>query len=196
MEDNAQSEENAVNNPSTEAGENNDGMVSQSVFQSRLSKISSQKNEATARADEMSARVVELEAKETERIEADRMLKGEQDVIISEQKLRIEALTKIETAYNDRDSADRERYMERLTDADKEFGEGMETSKLRKFSEGRVQSPNAGKTNSQRQGVTPNGGEFGGYSSMEEWASKDPISYTAQTQSPSSRGIKLGYGGQ
>ena len=113
MEDNAQSEENAVNNPSTEAGENNDGMVSQSVFQSRLSKISSQKNEATARADEMSARVAELEAKESERVEADRMLKGEQDVIISELKLKNEALTKIETAYNTKDAADRERYMAR-----------------------------------------------------------------------------------
>ena len=56
-------------------------------------------------------------------------------------------------------------------------------------------TPNAGKTNSARQGVTPNG-EFGGYSSMSEWASKDPIGYTAQTQSPSSRGIKLGYGGE
>ena len=178
MEDNAQSEENAVNNPSTEAGENNDGMVSQSVFQSRLSKISSQKNEATAKADEMSARVVELEAKETERIEADRMLKGEQDVIISEQKLRIEALTKIETAYNTEDAARREKYMARLSDADKEFGEGMETSKLGKFSEGRVQNPNAGKTNSQRQGVTPNVGEFGGYSNSSEWAQKDPVGFT------------------
>ena len=90
-------------------------MIAQSVFQSRLSKISSQKNEATARADEMSARVAELEAKETERIEADRMLKGEQDVIISEQKLRIEALTKIETAYNTEDAARREKYMARLS---------------------------------------------------------------------------------
>lgn len=175
MEDNAQSNENAVNNPSTEAGENNDGMVSQSVFQSRLSKISSQKNEATARADEMSARVAELEAKETERIEADRMLKGEQEVIISEQKLRIEELAKVETAFKERDAADRERYMARLSDADKEFGEGMETSKLGKFSESRVQSSNAGKTNSQRQGVTPNVGEFGGYGSWQEFAMKDPV---------------------
>ena len=157
MEDNAQSNENAVNNPSTEAGENNDGMVSQSVFQSRLSKISSQKNE------------------ETERIEADRMLKGEQDVIISEQKLRIEELAKVETAFKERDAADRERYMARLSDADKEFGEGMETSKLGKFSESRVQSSNAGKTNSQRQGVTPNVGEFGGYGSWQEFAMKDPV---------------------
>ena len=194
MEDNAQSNENAVNNPSTEAGENNDGMVSQSVFQSRLSKISSQKNEATARADEMSARVVELEAKETERIEADRMLKGEQDVIISEQKLRIEALTKIETAYNTKDAADRERYMARLSDADKEFGEGMETSKLGKFSEGRVQNPNAGKTNSQRQGVTPNGGEFGGYNSPQEWANRDPQGYkNARNPLNSNNGIKIAY---
>ena len=54
------------------------------------------------------------------------------------------------------------------------LGEGMETSKLGKFSEGRVQNPNAGKTNSQRQGVTPNVGEFGGYDSWQEFAMKDP----------------------
>ena len=105
------------------------------------------------------------------------MLKGEQDVIISELKLKNEALTKIETAYNTKDAADRERYMARLSDADKEFGEGMETSKLGKFSEGRVQSPNAGKTNSQRQGVTPNGGEFGGYNNPQEWAQRDPSGF-------------------
>jgi hypothetical protein len=110
------------------------------------------------------------------------MLKGEQDVIISELKLKNEALTKIETAYNTKDAADRERYMARLSDADKEFGEGMETSKLGKFSEGRVQSPNAGKTNSARQGVNPNGGEFGGFSSYEEWAMKDPTGCSAHIE--------------
>ena len=67
--------------------------------------------------------------------------------------------------------------MEKLPEGKREFGEGMELSKLQKFVETEVQAvnPNAGKTSSQRQGVTPNGGEFGGYGSYEEWASKDPV---------------------
>ena len=171
----AQSNDNGVNNPSTEAGENNDGMVSQDVINSRISKISAQKNEAIAKADKMSVRLAELEAKDNERVEADRMLKGEQDVIISELKLKNEALSKVEAAFNTRDAQDREEYLERLSEEDKEFGEGMETSKLRKFSQGnRVQpTPNAGKTDTSRQGVNPTA-DFGGHSSLEEFARQDP----------------------
>ena len=57
-------------------------------------------------------------------------------------------------------------------------------------------NPNAGKTNSQRQGVTPKGGEFGGFSSDPEWASKDSAGYIANNHSPNSKGIQLGYGGE
>ena len=67
--------------------------------------------------------------------------------------------------------------MEKLPEGKREFGEGMDLSKLQKFVEAEVQAvnSNAGKTNSARQGVNP-AGEFGGYSSMEEWSMKDPIS--------------------
>ena len=38
--------------------------------------------------------------------------------------------------------------------------------------------------------------EFGGYSSFAEWAEKDPIGYSSQNTSNSSKGIKVGYGGE
>ena len=37
-------------------------------------------------------------------------------------------------------------------------------------------------------------GEFGGYKSYEEWASKDPDGYKKANQSPTSQGMKIGYG--
>ena len=38
--------------------------------------------------------------------------------------------------------------------------------------------------------------EFGGYASYGEWAEKDPIGYASQNSTNSSKGIKLGYGGE
>ena len=47
---------------------------------------------------------------------------------------------------------------------------------------------------SDRAGV-PQKGEFGGYSSHAEWATKDPQGYQQANMTPGSRGIKIGYGG-
>ena len=38
--------------------------------------------------------------------------------------------------------------------------------------------------------------EFGGYASFAEWAEKDPIGYSSQNTSNSSKGIKVGYGSE
>ena len=37
-------------------------------------------------------------------------------------------------------------------------------------------------------------GDFGGYSSFEEWAVKDPTGYKQNNQTNSAKGIKIGYG--
>tara|TARA_R100000353_G_scaffold139734_1_gene99505 strand:+ start:422 stop:628 length:207 start_codon:yes stop_codon:yes gene_type:complete len=68
----------------------------------------------------------------------------------------------------------------------------MDLTKLQKFVDTEVQSvnPNAGKTNSQRQGVNPSGGEFGGYSSWAEFAMKDPKGAEAAIANETSNYIK------
>ena len=164
----AQSNDNAVNNPTTEGSKNND------VPYDRFQEVNTQKKDFASQLEEANAKLANYEKEQENKRQKRLEQEGEYKTLLTEKDAQIERLTKVETAYNERDTADRERYMERLSDADKEFGEGMDTSKLRKFSENRVQNPNAGKTSSQRQGVTPNGGEFGGYGSYEEWASKDP----------------------
>ena len=45
------------------------------------------------------------------------------------------------------------------------------------------------------RGSVPQKGEFGGYSSHAEWATKDPQGYQQANMTPGSRGIKIGYGG-
>ena len=45
-----------------------------------------------------------------------------------------------------------------------------------------------------RQSNRRGNGEYGGYDSHAEWATKDPASYKKENMSPESRGIKTGYG--
>ena len=45
------------------------------------------------------------------------------------------------------------------------------------------------------RGSVPQKGDFGGYSSHAEWATKDPQGYQQANMTPGSRGIKIGYGG-
>ena len=45
------------------------------------------------------------------------------------------------------------------------------------------------------RGSVPQKGDFGGYSSMAEWATKDPQGYRQANMTPGSQGIKIGYGG-
>ena len=85
--------------------------------------------------------------------------------------------------------------MEKLSETDREFGEGMALVKLQKFVESKVQTnPNAGKIDASRQGVNPKVGEFGGYTSHQEWATKDPAGYQRERNPLDAQdGIKIAY---
>tara|TARA_R110002020_G_scaffold373150_2_gene584602 strand:+ start:387 stop:974 length:588 start_codon:yes stop_codon:yes gene_type:complete len=187
-----QSNDNAVNNPTSEGSKTNE------VPYDRFAEVNTQKNEWKAQAETANAKLAEFETKAAKAREAKMVENDEYKTLLAEKDAEISKLTDVSNQWNTYQEETRTSLMEKLPEGKREFGEGMDLTKLQKFVETEVQSvnPNAGKTNSQRQGVTPNGGDFGGYSSMAEWASKDPISYTAHTQSPNSRGIKLGYGGE
>ena len=65
---------------------------------------------------------------------------------------------------------------------------------MRKFINKTQSNMNAGKTDSSRAGTTAKG-EFGGYGSHAEWASKDAEGYKKANMTPDAHGIKIGYGG-
>ena len=170
-----QSDDNAVNNPSTKAGENN-ANVPQSVMD-RISKLSGQKNDLSSQLEEANAKNAEFVKAQDDARQKKMVENEEYKTLLSEKDTQIEKLTEVSNQWNTYQEETRASLMEKLPEGKREFGEGMDLGKLQKFVETEVQSvnPNAGKTSSARQGVNP-AGEFGGYASMEEWSMKDPTS--------------------
>ena len=172
-----QSDDNAVNNPSTKAGENN-ANVPQSVMD-RISKLSGQKNDLNSQLEEANAKNAEFVKAQDDARQKKMVENEEYKTLLSEKDAQIEKLTEVSNQWNTYQEETRTTLMEKLPEGKREFGEGMDLGKLQKFVETEVQSvnPNAGKTNTARQGVNPSG-EFGGYNNSSEWAQKDPVGFT------------------
>ena len=183
-----QSNENAVNNPTNEGSKTNENMVPQS----RVSEISAQKNEWKAQAETANAKLAEFEEKAAKAREAKMVENEEYKTLLAEKDTEIAKLTDVSNQWNTYQEETRTSLMEKLPEGKREFGEGMDLSKLQKFVDSEVQAvnPNAGKTNSQRQGVTSKAGEFGGYNSWQEFAMKDPAGAEKALASETSNYIK------
>ena len=181
-----QSKENAVNNPSTEASKKNE------VPYDRFQEVNAQKNEYKQQMEAMQTKLSEIEASNAKSREEKMMKNEEYKTLLAEKDAQITKLTEVSNQWNTYQEETRSSLMEKLPETKREFGEGMDLTKLQKFVETEVQAvnPNAGKTNSQRQGVTPNGGEFGGYSSWAEFAMKDPKGAEAAIANETSNYIK------
>ena len=84
--------------------------------------------------------------------------------------------------------------METITsDDDKLIAEGLTLDKLELFAK-KVTQTNALGTPSQRPANSTKGtGDFGGYSSYQEWATKDPEDYKKANGSNANSEIKIGY---
>ena len=181
----AQSDENAVNNPSTEASKNN---VEQSVPLSRFSEVN---NKAKEMADELQ----QYKAKEAQRVEAEKVARGEFESVLAEKDKLIQQQAPLVEEWKTYTTNRRATLLDSLPEDKRMFGDSMkDLSMLEKFVETEVKNVpvNAGKIESPRQGVTP-AGEFGGYSSIEEWASKDPKGYKQERNKVN--GITIAYGG-
>ena len=172
-----QSDDNAVNNPTTEGSKNN-ANVPQSVMD-RISKLSGQKNDLSSQLEEANAKNAEFVKAQDDARQKKMVENEEYKTLLSEKDTQIEKLTEVSNQWNTYQEETRTSLMEKLPEGKREFGEGMDLSKLQKFVETEVQAvnSNAGKTNTARQGVSP-AGEFGGYSDSSEWAQKDPVGFT------------------
>ena len=184
-----QSNENAVNNPTSEGSKTNE------VPYDRFAEVNTQKNEWKAQAETANAKLAEFETKAAKAREAKMVENDEYKTLLAEKDAEISKLTDVSNQWNTYQEETRTSLMEKLPEDKREFGEGMDLSKLQKFVETEVQSvnPNANKTNSARQGVNPSG-EFGGFSSHAEWADKDPSGYEQSNLTATGKGIRIGYG--
>lgn len=173
----ATSDDNGVNNPSTQTGENNE-VVSQRVFQERVSKLSGQKNELSSQLQNALDENTRMKSEQEEAKHNKQMQNEEYVQVIDDLKKNIDTLTPFKSQWETYETSKREAEMGKLSDSQKEIAEGMELLKLEKYVESVVQSTDAiqGKMSTERQGVQQTE-EFGGYGSMIEWVSKDPLSY-------------------
>ena len=181
-----QSNENAVNNPTNEGSKTNE------VPYDRFAEVNTQKNEWKTQAEEANAKLAEFEEKAAKAREAKMVENEEYKTLLAEKDDEIANLTNVSNQWNTYQEETRTSLMEKLPEGKREFGEGMDLSKLQKFVDSEVQAvnPNAGKTNSQRQGVTSKAGEFGGYNSWQEFAMKDPTGAEKALASETSNYIK------
>ena len=183
-----QAEANSVTKPSTEADVKND-----MIPKSRLDEVIGQRNDANTRIEKLEATINKFNA-EGEKQREDKLKANEQhEVIITELKQKLETVTEKADNWTTYQEDRRATLTEKLPENRREFTEGMDLTELEKFVDSEVQSANANKTNSARQGVNLTG-EFGGYGSHAEWASKDPQGYKQANQSASGQGIRIGYG--
>ena len=180
-----QSNENAVNKPNTEVSKNND------IPYDRFQEVNAQKNDWKAQAESATAKLAEIEAKNAKAREAKMVENEEFKALLAEKDATISKLTEVQTQWNTYQEETRTNLMDKLPENKREFADGMDLSKLQKFVETEVQAvnPNAGKTNSSRQGVNPSG-EFGGYSSWAEFAMKDPKGAEKALENQTSNYIK------
>ena len=156
-------EENSETNPSTKAEERKESPLHENP---RFKEVIGQRNQLR---EEISKYQADEKAKE------DKLLheKGEYKTLLAKRDATIEELTSTNEAYKSDIGAFRQGLVDQVPEERRVYTEGMNMATLQKFVTDEQVTANAGKADSSRAGTTAKG-EFGGYGSMEEWASKDP----------------------
>ena len=116
---------------------------------------------------------------------------GEFKTIIAEKDTEIESLTKKATEYDNYLNTRKSEILESFSEDDREQFSHLSLSDIEKLSK----RLNVSKSNVPNvpEGRDAKLGEFGGYSSYQEWASKDPSGYEKSTNPATSGKIKIGY---
>ena len=116
---------------------------------------------------------------------------GEFKTIISEKDQTIESLTKKAGEYDNYLNTRKSELLESFSEDDREQFSHLSLSDIEKLSK----RLNVSKSNVPNvpEGRDAKLGEFGGYSSYEEWATKDPLSYEKSNNPTTSGKMKIGY---
>ena len=165
-----QVEETNATNPSTDASKNND------IPYSRFQEVNSAKKELQSQVAKMQEQLNTIDADNKSKRE-ERMKKNEEyTTLLAEKDAEIEKLSGFKTQWNDYETSRRDALVNRLPENKQKFVSSMSLSDLEEFVD--IESVNANKgtgIDSSRVGAKPqDSGEFGGYSSMQEFAMRDP----------------------
>ena len=176
-----------VKNTSTEAEPKN-------VPYDRFQEVVTSKNEMAGQLGKLQAQIDKMNADNKSKAEAkmveDGKLKEALDIVTQERdsfKTQSEQWSKYQTDK-------RESLMSKLTDdTDKSIAEGLtDLNKLETYVSKVNSNVNAPST-SQARATTGKAGDFGGYSSYDEWASKDPTGYEKAHDTTNQQGFRIGY---
>ena len=116
---------------------------------------------------------------------------GEFKTIIAEKDQHIESLTKKATEYDNYLNTRKSELLESFSEDDREQFSHLPLNDIEKLSK----RLNVSKSNVPNvpEGRDAKLGEFGGYSSYQEWATKDPAGYQKANTPQTSGKIKIGY---
>jgi len=180
---------NSETNDSTKAATNEHG-----IPKARLDEVVAQKHKATERGDSYKAQLEELQAKQETARKKELEKQGEYKTLLEEQGKELEKYKADSTAWNDYKTNKRASIMETITnDDDKLIAEDLSLAKLEKFANRVTQTNTVGTPNQRPANSTKGTGDFGGYSSYQEWATKDPEGYKKANDTLGGQGIKIAY---
>tara|TARA_R100000781_G_scaffold114226_1_gene84514 strand:- start:276 stop:845 length:570 start_codon:yes stop_codon:yes gene_type:complete len=165
-----QVEETNATNPSTDASKNND------IPYSRFQEVNTQKKELQDQVAKMQEQLNTIDAENKVKRE-ERMKKNEDyTTLIAEKDAEIEKLSGFKTQWNDYETSRRDALQSKLPENKQKFVSSMSLQDLEEFVD--IESTNLNKgtgMDSSRVGAkAQDSGEFGGYSSMQEFAMRDP----------------------
>ena len=181
-----EAEVNSETNPSTQADVKND------VPYDRFQEVNGQKNQFKSENESLKAENAQLKAANEDARQQALKKNSEFETLYNETDAMNKKLTEQNEAFKKREQEDRERMIEKVPEEQRVFTEGMSNAVLAQYIEQNQTSANAGKTDPSRAGNTA-AGDFGGYSSHAEWATKDPKGYKDANMTPDAHGIKIGY---
>ena len=183
-----QAEDNSVPNPSTQADVKND------VPYDRFQEVNGQKNQFKSENESLKAELAKQQAVQEDARQMDLKKNSKFETLYNETDAMNKKLTEQNEAFQAKELAESERLDAKIPEEQRVFTNGMNNAVKAQYIEQLQGNANAGKTDSSRAGNTAVG-EFGGYSSHAEWATKDPQGYKQANMTPDAHGIKIGYGG-
>ena len=167
-----QTEATQVNPPSTEASQNN---VSEgNIPQSRFNEVNTQKNEYKTQVSDLQSQLDKVNADQETARNKELEKQGEFKKLLDEANAKLEKSSVVVKEYEEYKTNKRNSLMESLTeDTDKSIAESLPLDKLELYV-GKITKRNNLPTNNSSASNNQPTGDFGGYNSIEEFASKDP----------------------
>ncbi len=192
MEDNTtQTEANQVKQPSTEASQNN---VSDGIPKTRFDEVNNKYKDMTTQNQELQAQLDKFKSDQAAERQKQLEEQGKWKDIAEERGKELEKTQADLKVWSEYKTNKRNTLMEQLTDdSDKSIAEGLSLEKLELYVGKVTNTANPLPTNTSRAGSQQPQGDFGGYESYEQWATKDPEGYKKANQANSSKGITIGY---